>query len=297
MNRKFLDSEGLLYLWAKLKSYFVKAEVGKGLSSSDYTADEKAKLAELKNYELPEASAETLGGVKVGGRLKIAEGVLSVTDGGKADSVDWSGIQGIPETFAPSTHTHGAADVTGLANVATSGSYSDLTDAPEIPTDNKGLKNGAGYQTASDVENTLTEKGYLTATAVNEAIEAKHYQTAQDVEKTITGKGYQNASQVELAITSKGYQTASDVNAAVAKAGHLKRTIVEQLPELDGADENTIYMVLVKEAKGNNRYTEWMVVEKQWEKTGDSEVDLTNYIKHEDLETVTNQEIDTIVSA
>lgn len=68
-------------------------------------------------YELPTASATTLGGVKVGSGLSITNGVLSATGGGVADSVDWSNVQNKPN----------------FANVATSGDYNDLSNKPIIP--------------------------------------------------------------------------------------------------------------------------------------------------------------------
>ena len=56
---------------------------GKGLSTNDYTNDEKNKLAELENYTLPIASNTELGGIKIGENLSIDEnGVLSSTGGG-----------------------------------------------------------------------------------------------------------------------------------------------------------------------------------------------------------------------
>lgn len=39
---------------------------GKGLSTNDYTTEEKTKLAGLENYELPVATEEALGGIKLG---------------------------------------------------------------------------------------------------------------------------------------------------------------------------------------------------------------------------------------
>ena len=50
---------------------------GKGLSTNDYTNDEKTKLAGISNYTLPIASADTLGGVKIGANLSINDGILS----------------------------------------------------------------------------------------------------------------------------------------------------------------------------------------------------------------------------
>lgn len=68
-------------------------------------------------YELPTASATTLGGVKVGSGLSITNGVLSATGGGVADAVDWSKVQNKPN----------------FADVATSGDYNDLSNKPTIP--------------------------------------------------------------------------------------------------------------------------------------------------------------------
>ena len=85
---KYLDSDGVLYLWQKLKALFagkVDTETGKGLSTNDYTTDEKTKLAGIdasaNNYTLPTASATVLGGIKVGENLSIdGNGVLSAQD-------------------------------------------------------------------------------------------------------------------------------------------------------------------------------------------------------------------------
>ena len=258
MAKSFLSKSGLTSLWSKLKEKFVAKEAGKGLSTNDYTTEEKQKLAGLSNYTLPQASATTLGGVKVGEGLDVAAGVLSLGE-----------------------HDHTAADVSGLSQVATSGAYADLTGTPTIPTDNSQLANGAGYQTSEQVEAAITEKGY---------------QTAQQVETAITGKGYQTASQVESAITGKGYQTAAQVAEAISGAGHLKRAIVESLPEVGSADENTVYMVLSDGAEGENIYEEWMVIEGVWERIGSTDVDLSGYLQETDMVEITDEEIDEILT-
>ena len=52
-------------------------------------------------YTLPIASAATLGGIKVGAGLQISDqGTLSVTGGGVAESVEWSGVLDKPTTIA-----------------------------------------------------------------------------------------------------------------------------------------------------------------------------------------------------
>ena len=105
---KFLDTNGLLYLWSKIKTLVsgkVDAAEGMGLSHNDYTDAEKAKLDGLDNYTLPAATVETLGGVTVGAGLAVNDGVLSATGGGTADAVAWDNITGRPDVALKSDLT------------------------------------------------------------------------------------------------------------------------------------------------------------------------------------------------
>lgn len=112
MANNYLDKNGLLYLWQKIKDKFVAKESGKGLSTNDFTTTLKNKLNGIQEgankYTLPIASAETLGGVKVGAGLEInpSTGTLSATGGGTADAVSWNNVTDKPETYPPATHNH-----------------------------------------------------------------------------------------------------------------------------------------------------------------------------------------------
>ena len=114
-------------------AYAKTADLSTVATSGSYNdLSDKPSIPEA--YELPVASATVLGGVKVGSGLSITNGVLAATGGGTADSVDWSKVQNKP-TFA---------------DVATSGSYNDLTDKPtipEIPTNVSAFENDKGYLT------------------------------------------------------------------------------------------------------------------------------------------------------
>lgn len=56
---------------------------------------------------IPVASADTLGGIKVGAGLAITgDGILSATGGGVADSVVWDNVVGKPERFPAMEHIH-----------------------------------------------------------------------------------------------------------------------------------------------------------------------------------------------
>lgn len=94
---KYLDATGVEYLWNKADELYQKKEAGKSLSDNNFTTAEKNKLASLENYVLPNASANTLGGIKIGSGLIIdANGVVStVLD----PDVDWSDINNLPTTL------------------------------------------------------------------------------------------------------------------------------------------------------------------------------------------------------
>lgn len=72
-------------------------------------------------------------------------------------------------------------------------------------------------------------------------------------------------------------QTDSAISSAVANADHLKREIVSVLPEVEEADEHTIYMVGTGAGSEDSVYEEYMLINGGFEKVGSSEVDLTNY--------------------
>lgn len=154
MAVKALDDNGLLYLWGKIKAMFVQKETGKGLSTNDYTTAEKTKLAGLENYTLPTASTSVKGGVKVGVGLAVDEnGVLNTTDGGVADSVEWTGVQNKPSDIvnittrlADKIDDSEKGSINGVAPLGPdglipsqyiAGSYEDIVDGYYDSTQNK----------------------------------------------------------------------------------------------------------------------------------------------------------------
>lgn len=149
---KYLDENGLLYYNQKLNTKFdgkVDKDGSKVLSDVNFTTAYESKLNSLKNYTLPTASAETLGGIKVGAGLTISgEGTLSATGGGTADSVDWENVQDKPTTIAG----YGISDASISGQKVTLGSNSVT-----VPTNNNQLTNGAGYQTASQVQSAIAD--------------------------------------------------------------------------------------------------------------------------------------------
>lgn len=150
MAKKFLDLNGVTYLWGKIKEKFVEQEAGKQLSTNDYTTAEKQKLAGLANYTLPKASPSVLGGVKVGAGLSIdSQGILSAKGGGVADSVAWDNVTGKPTKLSQFTNDSGF-QTSAQVNTIVDGKGFLKSVPAEYVTDTE--LTGKGYQTASQVQ-------------------------------------------------------------------------------------------------------------------------------------------------
>ena len=74
------------------------------------------------------------------------------------------------------------------------------------------------------------------------------------------------------------------IAAAIGSAGHLKREIVEELPAADSADPDTIYMIL----NTAGTYNEYILINGAFELIGDTQVDLTPYMKKVEGATANN---------
>lgn len=98
-------------------------------------------------YTLPIASADVLGGIKVGAGLTIStEGTLSVTGGGTADAVEWSNVLDKPTTIAG----YGITDAKIDNGTITLGDKT-ITPLTSAPVTSVNSKTGAVVLTANDV--------------------------------------------------------------------------------------------------------------------------------------------------
>ena len=124
-------------------------------------------------------------------------------------------------------------------------------------------------------------KAYTDSVASGKA-NVEHTHDIEDVtglQTALDGKANAATTLEGYGITDAYTKTATDsaIAAAVAAAPHLKRTIVEQLPDVEEADENTIYMVGTGAGSEDSAYEEYMLINGAFERIGTSDVDLTNY--------------------
>ncbi len=105
---------------------------------------------------------------------------------------------------------------------------------------------------------------------------------AAKADKSYVDEELANKADKDDVYTKGQVYTKGEVNeailAAVDSAGHLKRIIVEALPEISNADVEAIYMIKkVAGLIGQDYYEEYMVIEGAWEKIGNTFVDLSDY--------------------
>lgn len=178
---------------------------------------------EIQQSELPIASANTLGGVKVGAGLSInpESGVLSATGGGTADSVEWDNVLSKPEdivniterlaskldtatynseksSFATKDELNSKADASAIADMATQTWVQNqgyLTEVPSNYVTNSELTEGlAGKQDIGDYAlksdlNTLATKEELANKADTSALSSKQDTLVSGTNiKTINGE-------------------------------------------------------------------------------------------------------------
>lgn len=205
----------------------------------------------------------------------------------------WDGTKYI-QVVKPTTV---AADLSALTQRVTT-AESNISAADEKLTVIQGEGEGSIKKAAADAKQAAIDAAAADATTkANKALtDAKADATAQ-VGAAKTELQANIDKKADKATTLAGYgitdaytsgQTDTKIAEAVANAHHLKREIVDTLPDVATANEDTIYMVPDAGdtgAAGSNKsvYTEYMLVNGAFERIGTSDVDLSNYFTKEEV--------------
>ena len=144
--------------------------------------------------------------------------------------------------------------------------------------------NGEGE---GSIKKALSDAKAYTDTEVAKKANAQHTHTIADVtdlQTTLDGKANKATTLAGYGIADAYTQTQTDskIAEAIAAAPHLKREIVEDLPEVGSADANTIYMVptdgsISDPGEETSHYNEYMLINGAFELIGTSQVDLNGY--------------------
>ena len=285
---KLLDENRLAQLWALIKGKFVQAETGKGLSTNDFTTDEKNKLSNIEAG----ANENIIEGIAVNNvdMAPVNKRVNIVVPTKVSDLTNDEKFQTDTEVASAIAGSGYQANV--IETVKVNGSILDVDSKKSVnvivPTDNSVLTNGAGYQTASDVSNALTNSGYqanvietikVNNVALTPSSKAVNITVPTDNSVLTNGAGYQTAKDVTDAI-----------NEAIGGLTGISFEVVETLPTR--GKTGVIYLIAHSHGAGDN-YDEYVWLEKSesYEKIGNTDVDLSNYVTKNDITIMTEQEL------
>ena len=112
--------------------------------------------------------------------------------------------------------------------------------------------------------------------------------------------GYQSATAVESIITAKGYQTASQVNSAISTAvGKITQISYSKVNSLPATGATGVIYLVAHSHGTQDIYDEyiWMADSKTFEKIGNTDIDLSGYVKTTDLTAITTDELNAMWSA
>lgn len=285
---KLLDENRLAQLWALIKGKFVQAETGKGLSTNDFTTDEKNKLSNIEAG----ANENIIEGIAVNNVdiTPVNKRVNLVVPTKVSDLTNDEKFQTDAEVASAIAGSGYQANV--IETVKVNGSILDVDSKKSVnvivPTDNSVLTNGAGYQTASDVSSALTNSGYQAN--VIETVKVNNVALVPS-SKTVNITVPTDNS---VLTNGAGYQTAKDVtdaiNEAIGGLTGISFEVVETLPTR--GKTGVIYLVAHSHGAGDN-YDEYVWLEKSesYEKIGNTDVDLSNYVTKNDITIMTEQEL------
>lgn len=303
MATNYLDKTGLALVWQKVKT-LVNGKVdkvdGKGLSSNDFTSEEKTKLANISsgaqvnvlegiqkngvtispvnkiaNITVPTATSDLTNDSGFITTSDIPEGAAASTTSPKMDGVAEVGTE---LAFARGDHRHptdtsraAAADLTSLEN-----RVDTLEDAV-----------GEGGSVDDKIEAAIQGLDSSISSTSNQAITSI---TITDGKITASTKATIPTNTNQLT-NGAGYQTASDVQSAISSA---ITTVMNY--------KGTKATVAQLPSSGNKQGDVWHVTENDgeyawngttWEELG-STIDLSGYVEETDLVAITSSEINTI---
>lgn len=303
MAYNFLDKTGLALVWEKIKTIAagkVDKVDGKGLSTNDYTSDEKTKLANVASG----AQVNVIEGIQKNGSTitpvnKIANITVPTATSDLTNDSGFITTSDIPEGAAASTTVplmDGTASIGSELAFArgdhrhptdtTRASASDLsTLAGRVDTLEDAV--GEGGSVDDKIEAAIQTLDSSVASTTNEAISSV---TIVDGKITASTKIAIPTNNSQLA-NGAGYQTASDVQTAISSA---ITTVMNY--------KGTKATVSALPSTGNKTGDVWHVTEDdgeyawngaEWEELGTA-IDLSGYVEDADMVAITSSEINTI---
>lgn len=126
--------------------------------------------------------------------------------------------------------------------------------------------------------------------AVDIAVPTKTSQLTND-------SGFQTSTQVNSIVTGKGYQTQSQVQSLINSAvGNITSIKYEKMSSLPAAGSNGVIYLIAHSHGTQDIYDEyiWIADTKTFEKIGNTDIDLSAYVKNSQLTAISTNDLNTM---
>lgn len=154
-----------------------------------------------------------------------------------------------------------------------------------------------GYAKKEDLDSiTVETDDGLSDTSTN-PVQNRVIKQALDSKAPLASPEFTGTPKAPLAITgSNDMQIANTafvhqaVNDALGDITQFKKEVVDSLPET--GEENVFYYAPADDPEEGNVYDEWVYENGAWERIGSTKMDLTGYLKEDQIVPITEEEID-----
>lgn len=304
-TKKYLDDNGLLYFWQKIKGFlqqtYQQRELKTG-SSTEYKVLSDNNLTDALVEKINNAGDSSFSGAY--DDLTNKPLINNVALSGGNNSLTTLGIQPAGN-YATVTQLNNKVDKQEGYGL----SQNDFTDnllnklngiaaGAEVNVINQINVNGSAAQVSNKtVSLTIPEN---TSDLTNDSNFVSQSDMTSAIQSAVADKVTNTQMTSAIQTATQDMATQTWVNSQIANLN--KKQIVTSTTEM--TDPNTIYLI-ANSGSGNNSYDEYILVNTgtaedpvyKPEKIGTTDVDLTNYVQNSDLVAITNQEIDTIMES
>lgn len=153
---------------------------------------------------------------------------------------------------------------------------------------------------ASGAQANVIESVKVNGTKVEPSSKAVDITVPTKVSQLTNDSDFQNATQVNATITGKGYQTKSQVQSLINSAvGNITSIRYEKVTSLPATGSNGVIYLVAHSHGTQDIYDEyiWISESKTFEKIGNTDIDLSGYVKKTDLTAITTDELNAMWSA
>lgn len=150
---------------------------------------------------------------------------------------------------------------------------------------------------ASGAQANVIESVKVNGTALTPSAKSVDVTVPTKVSQLTNDSDFQNATQVNSTIAGKGYQTQSQVQSLINSAvGNITSIKYEKVSSLPAAGSNGVIYLIAHSHGTQDIYDEyiWLTESKTFEKIGNTDIDLSGYVKSSGLTAISTNDLNTM---